>query len=633
MYSKELSYLKISFFSWMLFTIFCTILVITFNDRNNIDSFVSLRTESNFSLLDDGFLIKTNACKIPNLPIFSKELEKYMNNPDDYEAPKCENYPPLIESSATKLHFNHDSFDNYEISNPDLLNCCYQELLRLEPKQNEIDNRYELSKKCTNFTDATIVKKEFIHVQCSYKNNVIYKDMFSFVPIKYDLNVIDNSKAKINVLIIGLDGVSRLNFHRQMPKTSEYLKSASFVEFLGYNKVGDNTFPNVIPVLTGKYEDEILNNCYNKTFFDKCPFIWKSFKKNDYVTSFGEDTSWMGIFNYVRNGFKKQPTDYYWTIFNRVSEGLYGNAKKINVKRCIGPREQYKMLLDYIKNFVMRLSSYNIPYFSFFWGAALTHDLFNAARQGDDYYLQFFKELNDNGYFENTVVIFMSDHGIRYGPIRSTYQGRLEERLPFLFIRPPSIFSSKLNWALQNLISNTKKLTTPFDLHETLRDILKIEYLNNNMKNSNNSLGISLFKKIPTQRTCQDAGISAHWCTCQEITKVEINAEINKYAEFAVSYVNEMLHGYAACATLKLNKTVNAQKLHHKGDISEGSGLFEDYLISFMTVPGGGAFEATIRNYSDKKREVIGSVSRLNFYGDQSKCMLDFHLKLYCYCV
>ena len=50
------------------------------------------------------------------------------------------------------------------------------------------------------------------------------------------------------------------------------------VPLYGYNKVGDNTKPNVIPLLTGLYHDQIdhllLQYVNGGVFHDNLPFIW-----------------------------------------------------------------------------------------------------------------------------------------------------------------------------------------------------------------------------------------------------------------------------------------------------------------------------------------------------------------------
>lgn len=72
----------------------------------------------------------------------------------------------------------------------------------------------------------------------------------------------------------------------------------------------------------------------------------------------------------------------------------------------------------------------------------------------------------------------MSDHGIRWGDIRKTYQGQMEERLPFVIITLPKWLKETYPVAAANLKKNVRRLTTPFDLHETLKDLLDVNNLN-----------------------------------------------------------------------------------------------------------------------------------------------------------
>ncbi|KAK9884739.1 hypothetical protein WA026_007584 [Henosepilachna vigintioctopunctata] len=343
----------------------------------------------------------------------------------------------------------------------------------------------------------------------------------------------------------------------------------------------------------------------------------------------------MGIFNYQKYGFQKQPTDYMWGFFDRIGEALLGNSRSLNVIQCIGPREAYKMLVQYIYDFVTRMTSWRVPYFAFFWSSSLSHDDLNKPRIGDEVYLNLFQNLHENQYFNNTIVIVMSDHGIRFGSFRQTYQGRVEERLPFLFIRIPQEFEEKYPIATSNLKRNALVLTTPFDLHETLVDLaspnnLLDQFILEGRRKSKSKFGLSLFHKIEPTRTCEDAGISDHWCTCLDSSSVGINSEIIQLANFTVNYMNEMLSGYGECENLQLKNVSNAQLLHHKIIVTKEA--MKDYLINFQTLPGNGLFEATVRQDGKKSIQVVGSISRLNFYGQQSACITDTHLKLYCYC-
>lgn len=125
---------------------------------------------------------------------------------------------------------------------------------------------------CIQFIDPVDVTDEFFKIECFLKSaasdNSIYTDYHAFIPVRnntinvhpYNDPLIKNS---VSVIALGLDTVSRLNLHRQMPLTAEFIKTRLHgVDLLGYNKVADNTFPNVIPVLTGHFHEELTKSCW-----------------------------------------------------------------------------------------------------------------------------------------------------------------------------------------------------------------------------------------------------------------------------------------------------------------------------------------------------------------------------------
>lgn len=127
----------------------------------------------------------------------------------------------------------------------------------------------------------------------------------------------------MNVIILGIDSMSRLNMHRELPLTMQALKSVGAVPLLGYNKVADNTFPNLMPLLTGLGELELRDGCPwpgPDHVLDACPFIWKQYATNGFRTVYAEDCAWMSTFNYAKLGFLQPPTDYYARPFLQVSK-------------------------------------------------------------------------------------------------------------------------------------------------------------------------------------------------------------------------------------------------------------------------------------------------------------------------
>lgn len=497
------------------------------------------------------------------------------------------------------------------------------------------------AKTCTKFETQTNVTEEFVKVICSLNGKQTMVDYHAFTPIKNQ--GVEPDPGKVSVLILGADAVSRLNLHRQMPQTVEFLKNKlNAVEMLGFNKVGDNTFPNLIPVFTGLYEEELVKRCWPtiKSVFDNCSFIWNDFKNLNYTTAFAEDSSWMGIFNYLKYGFRKQPTDYYMRIFNKLAEEDIGSHKWLNANLCIGPRKSLQSLLSYGYKFAMTLK--NVLSFGFFWGTSLTHDYLNLGQQGDLDYKTFLESLYDGGIMNNTVLVFMSDHGIRWGGIRQTYQGYLEERLPFLFVVYPEWFKIKYTTAISNLKKNRHRLTTPFDLHETLLDLTDLTRLKQRSLKKRSFLltergflprGISLFVPVPESRSCKDAGIVDHWCTCHQSEPVATNSsQVERAARYLVQHMNSILSDFTSlCANLTLNKVLNARMESTK--TNESFAGITDYSLVIETVPGRGLFEATVRfNWNSGEHGIVGSISRINLYGQQSSCIRNYKLRLYCYC-
>lgn len=100
---------------------------------------------------------------------------------------------------------------------------------------------------------------------------------------------------------------------RHLPETYKLLSSPPLnaTTLLGYNKVADNTFPNLMPLLAGHSVEELRKVCNwpsgSETWsskFDSCPIIWKKFAKRGYRTMYGEECPHLSTFNFqVSNEF------------------------------------------------------------------------------------------------------------------------------------------------------------------------------------------------------------------------------------------------------------------------------------------------------------------------------------------
>lgn len=648
--------------TWRLPSVFCAALIVSggfilFSDVFQLETYRTttipvprpLKQANIKTHLEKGYYVKTSGCRIHEMDPFSPAVTSYIKKET---AVICNNgTPPLVESGAMPLKIQTSVLGYYNVTDVSLLQCCYTGFWRLDSREGEKDTKLQFKKKCVVFDkEVRTIGEEFVRVTCLYNGTEIYKDFFAFVPFKKksttgqpSVEVVNSNSPPLNVLVIGIDAISRLNLQRQMPETVKVLEQMQAVDFVGYNKVEDNTFPNLIPVLTGLSQEELQKVCWRSkdSKFDDCPFVWKNFSDAGYLTGFAEDAAWMGLFTYLKAGFKKQPTDYFWNPFNRISEQQIGNTHSLNVDLCVGGRLVYKTFIDYIYKFTSTMAGNRAPYFGFFWSSTISHDFLNRPQIADTDFSQLFTDLKTKGVLDSTVLVFLSDHGIRWGAIRNTYQGLVEERLPFLYFVLPEQYREDYPQVYANMIRNTHQLTTPFDLHETLIDLLYPYDLSFHQRSRHQqSRSFSLFEYIPKNRTCDSAGIAPHWCTCQQTREIPRNTTIIKQvANFTVDHINSLLQGYASCARLFLTEIFTARMYGEGPYVSNTTTHHQvDYLVSLGTSPGGAVFEATVRQQfndtnGDFNLRVTGSISRLNLYGKQSLCVTDFHLKLYCYCI
>lgn len=203
--------------------------------------------------------------------------------------------------------------------------------------------------------------------------------------------------------------------------------------------------------------------------------------------------------------------------------------------------------------------------------------------------------------------------------------GWLEERLPFFYIWLPKQFQLEHPEIVQSLKINKNRLTSPYDVYVTLKHILKMSGGQVEPISISCPTCKSLFTELPIERSCPDAAIDKHWCTCDELHEMDAtNSIVQKAVKHIISTMNNDLSIQPRCAKLKLNKISSARKSTH--------GTTNNYLINFNVEPSNAQLEATVR-YEMEKYEMIGSISRLNRYGNQSWCISDANLRKICYCL
>jgi len=274
----------------------------------------------------------------------------------------------------------------------------------------------------------------------------------------FDDNVEDIAKSdeesKPNVIILGIDSTSRLNLRRSMPKLHKFLQRPGWFEMQGFNKVGENTIPNLLAMLTGNAEEKAMaqSRFSHGGFIDKLKYIWKRFKNYGYQTAFGEDCGNINTFNYHKPGFKKQPVDYYLRNFIVALESILKTRREFGNVFCLGRKLGFKYVFDFARQFMQRFEKV-APVFGIFWSNSFTHEDFLGATALDKVFWEYLLVYDALGFFNRSIVFVLSDHGYRYGVTRQNAKsGYLEERLPMMFIFVPPWFRKRYPQYVGNLM-------------------------------------------------------------------------------------------------------------------------------------------------------------------------------------
>lgn len=273
--------------------------------------------------------------------------------------------------------------------------------------------------------------------------------------------------------------------------------------------------------------------------------------------------------------------------------------------------------------------------------------------QADDDLKTFIFNLEKGGFLNNTLLIVMADHGARFDTVRRTLSGKLEERMPYVSLRFPPWFEAKHPDEMKNIRTNVHRLTTPFDLHETFKDVLHFDGAGiGDVKNR----GISLFKEIPKSRTCAHADVEPHWCACLKWQNVpDTDPEARRALQTALDAMNNFTEPYRSdCALLSVGNVTMISKMSASDAVLKFRRTRDDrglhpvmsdrfmkvdkiiYQLTFFTQPGDGEFEITLEHILASNKMALNSksISRINKYGNDPACVLNKNreIRQYCYC-
>ncbi|KAH8329052.1 hypothetical protein KR074_002639 [Drosophila pseudoananassae] len=600
------------------------------------------------------FFVKTSKCEIPYVDPFSEEvmefykpqtLVKCTNDSDlvstEYNS-KIQRYILRIDEEVAMELLNHTNVE---------YNCFYREV----EYGSEADT-FDKLRPNKYFSDGYVVPihVEGIVVECrtaEEPTKLLQKDAFTFVqylPLPKDMKQ-KHGVRKPSVIMYGIDSLSRINLRRTMPKVFKFLQGAGWHEMQGYNKVADNSFPNIFAMLSGYSAEtakEQICDTDTKGCLDKMPMIWKYFKNASYLTGYAEDASDLNHFSYCKPGFQKKPMDYYFRPFLKALESKLDEYRLPDndlMRYCMGRRIANRYIYDYGRMFTKRFV-HERPIWGMFWSSHFSHDDPFLPSAMQEQILGDLVDLKEAGALEETIMIFFADHGIRWGRLTRLKEGFLEERLPMMFIYLPPWFRATYPSFVRALKINQHRLCSNFDIHNTLKHIIELGGTPDGPvlpKAFDCPTCQSLFHVLPEDRACAQAAIDDHWCTCEPYILIPDTDWTKQISRSVIDRMNEYFVAKnltELCSKLTLDHVI-------KTEIKTGLEVkWQDerlpevekavYRVHFKVNQNGADFQATVvYNNATQISEVnVEKISRTNSYREDSTCIEDKLAKLYCIC-
>ena len=286
-----------------------------------------------------------------------------------------------------------------------------------------------------------------------------------------------------NIFMFYMDALSHKHFKRKLPKTAslfkqyfaynqnETEKKFSGFEFNKYHSLTGFTVGNIYAMNYG------FPRTYNTRATEDGVSYLKYLKQNGYITgSAGTICSKDSLFpdeldlpNVEYESFDHENValfcdrnyyDYGYSLINGINSVIH---------RCLYGKEGYEYAFEYAELFWNAYKDNNKFFrLHIYESHELTLELIKYA---DNNIYDFFQKFFKKGYFNDTLILVVSDHGNNFASYYSLFEGEdknIEGMLPLFLVFVPNkkiIYESGL---YDNLYENQQTLITPYDIYNSI---------------------------------------------------------------------------------------------------------------------------------------------------------------------
>ena len=414
-----------------------------------------------------------------------------------------------------------------------------------------IDKKYFLQKQ-KNINDfGLLVNNDIYDLEDSqYKNiepnpeaildfseNNIYNGKYGELKINVNYNktlseerkVLENNNSIFNnIFMLYVGDTSRAHFQRTFPKLSNFIKNfmsyqpekkINAYQFMKYHSFSTETHFNILPMFYG-----------NSFKSNKGKHNLRYFKENGFITGHEIDKCNKELYDISHDDSNNNDQREYeeWDHEN-IAYLCDGNYYEIispypsdrgalsEKERCLYGHPVNYYMINYAKQFWEKYSN-NKKYFrmAFNYGNEKTGAVNSYL---DEPLYDFFFELFDKGYFDNTALFIVSNNGNQFNGIYDIInysEFELEKKMGTFFL----ILCKNIKKYEEHLFKNQQIMVTPYDIYNTIIHIVYGDD-NNDIKNkySADNKGKSvLFEINGNERNCKkyDDWSNDQFCCCMD---------------------------------------------------------------------------------------------------------------------
>ena len=357
------------------------------------------------------------------------------------------------------------------------------------------------------------------------------------------------NKTHYNVALLIIDSLSQQGLQRNLPMTKSYLDSQGGILFLGHHKVGGNSYPNDMALLSGELGGPNPPDHEGIYYLDeeRQALIQDVYRNHGYITLYMEDFQLHGTFARKNTiGFKKPPVDIYYRgpFLAMISEWVQNQiVGTYDSYACLQEQLVHKHEFRIIQDFIEMYS--NAPNFLVTHLNEYTHNDLNMAKLYDQDMRDMLENIIKSGALDNTFFVLLGDHGFQRAenPFTLTSQGKIEEAMPAFYLIPPKHLAIHNKRILKKLEKNSQMLTSFWDANQMLRDLLALSVENRTTEDLFDQFeghGTSLLEDVG-DRDCEEAEIPAGICQCTDGTEHLNDDEAEKWARTLLLDTNNFL--------------------------------------------------------------------------------------------